>query len=207
MQPQQPPQLSPNPVPSNYLDQIAVPPQKNSLDKKQFLMLVGAGIFVILIVIMLIAALSGGTKKISLERLGLRLQMLEKVSKSSHTKLKSSSLRSINSNLKTALINANRDIAEPLTAAKIELKKVDKNVIAEESGVKLLATLEDARLNAVFDRTYAREMSYQLDTTHVLMASLLKTTRSTSLKAFLEASMKDLGALQKQFSSYSSANS
>lgn len=153
-----------------------------------------------------IISASGGTQVISLERLSLRLQTLEKVSKSSHTQLKSSSLRSINSNLKTTLINTNRDIAEPLTAAKIEVSKIDKRLIAEENGEKLLATLENARLNALFDRTYAREMSYQLETSMVLMNSLLKTTRSTSLKTFLNTAMKDLGALQKQFSEYSAAN-
>ena len=207
MQPQQPPQLSPNPVPSDYLDQIASPQKPSRLTNKLFLLVVGGALAVIIVLGLVIFSIAGAPKTTATERLALRLQTLEKVSKDAHNKLKDSNLRSINSNLKTYLIDANRDIAEPLKAAKIDLKKSDKKLIAAENGDKLKTVLEEARLNATFDRTYAKEMSYQLETTVVLMDSLLGTTKSTSLKSFLGSSTKDLKSLQNQFSGYSTANS
>jgi len=207
MQPQQPPQLTTNPIPSNYLDQIASPQKKPGMSSKLFLVIIGGAVLLVIVLVLTIVSSLGGTKAVSTERLALRLQTLQKVSQDSQKGLSSSALRSINSNLKASLINANRDIAKPLKAAEIDIKKADKELVVAENGSKLKTTLEDARLNATFDRTYAREMSYQLATTNVLMNRLQATTKSTSLKAFLQATLKDLVSLQKQFSQYSSANS
>lgn len=207
MQPQQPPQLSPTPLPSDYLDQIATSPKKPMMNSKLVLGLIGGGIVLLIILVLFIVTSSGGTKTVSLERLGLRLQMLQKVSTDAQKNISSSSLRSINSNLKTSLINTNRDIVTPLEAAAVDLKKTNKTLVTEETGETLTGALENARLNATFDRTYAKEMAYQLDTTTVLMNSLLQSTKSKSLKTFLESSVKELQALQKQFAEYNSANS
>ncbi|MDB5177910.1 MAG: hypothetical protein JWO61_293 [Candidatus Saccharibacteria bacterium] len=177
------------------------------MNSKLVLALIGGGVLLLIILILFIVSSNGGTKTVSLERLGLRLQTLQKITTDAQKNIKSSSLRSINSNLKTSLINTNRDIASPLTAAKVDLKKTDKQLVTEENGEALTASLENARLNATFDRTYAKEMAYQLDRTTVLMNSLLKSTKSTSLKTFLGTSTKDLSALQKQFAQYNSANS
>lgn len=207
MQPQQPPQLSPNPVPSDYLDQIATPQKQSPLNGKLFLLIIAGALVLIITLVVFIFSANNAPKTTSTERLALRLQTLQKVSQMAHKNIKSSTLRSINSNLKTSLINTNRDIAAPLAAAEIDLKKAEPSLIAEEDGEKLTEALENARLNVDFDNTYAREMSYQLERTTVLMNSLLATAKSTSLKTFLQSSTKELIALQKQFSAYNSANS
>jgi len=207
MQPQQPPELSPTPLPSNYLDQIAPAQKVPIMNGKLVLGLIGGGIILLIILVLLVISSSGGSKATSLERLSLRLQTLQEVSTSAHTNIKSSNLRTINSNLRTSLINANRDIATPLEAAKITPKKIDKTIITEENGDTLTAALEEGRLNVTFDRTYAKEMSYQLDRTVALMNSLYKTTKSKSLKTFLNGSTKDFESLQKQFADYTSASS
>jgi hypothetical protein len=207
MQPQQPPQLSPSPLPSNYLDQIASPQKQPGMSNKLFFLVIGGALILTIVIALALLSSAGGSKTISTERLALRLQTLQKISQDSHNTIKDSNLRSINSNLKTSLLNANRDITEPLKAAKIDLKKTDPKVTDEENGEAITKNLEEARLNGTFDRTYAKEISYQLETTTVLMNGLLKTTKSTSLKTFLSASLKDLTALQSQFSTYSSASS
>lgn len=208
MQPQQPPQLSPNPLSSDYLDQIASPQKAPGMSNKLFFVVIGVALLLTIVVaFVLLSSAGSGTKAVSTERLALRLQTLQKISQDSHKTIKDSNLRSINSNLKTSLINANRDIAEPLKAAKVDLKKADKAVSAQENGKKITDSLENARLNGTFDRTYAKEISYQLDTTTVLMNSLQKTTKSSSLKTFLTGSTRDLKSLQTQFAAYSSANS
>lgn len=209
MQPQLPtPDVQPNPMPSNYLDQIATPQQKPGMGNKLFLGIIGGALLlVIMLVVGMLLAGGGSSRAISTERLALRLQTLQKVAEDSHKNIKSSTLRSIDSNLTAYLVNANRDITEPLKAADIDIKKLDKKLVAEENGEELTASLEDARLNATFDRTYAREMSYQLETTATLMNSLYKTSKSKSLKAFLESSYKDIKSLQKQFSDFSASSS
>ncbi len=207
MQPQQPPTLSPTPLPTDYLDQIASPQKASGISSRLFFIIIGAALVLVIGFIILLFSGANTPKSASTERLALRLQTLQKVSQSAHKNIKSSTLRSINSNLTVSLINSNRDIATPLKAAKIDLKKTDKKLTAEENGDTLNATLEKARLNVDFDNTYAREMSYELERTIVLMNGLLKTTRSISLKTFLQSSTKDLSTLQKQFSTYNSADS
>ena len=84
--------------------------------------------------------------------------------------LKSGALRSTNSNLAIFLTNANRDIAAPLSANGIDIKKLDSSVVAAEKGDELKQTFEDARLNAVLDRTYAREMTSEAPHTRAVDA-------------------------------------
>ena len=65
--------------------------------------------------------------------------------------------------------------------------------------------LEDARLNAVFDRTYAREMEYQLATLLALMERVYSSTSSSSLKEYLEESYDNLEPLHEQFAAFDEA--
>lgn len=198
----QPPQNQ-SPFSSDYLDQIAAPTKQPGMSNKLFLgILIGAIIIVIILIVAMFTA-GSSTKAISTERLGLKLTTLQTVSEDAHKNIKSSELRAINSRLTTQLTNANRDIVAPLEAADIDLKKVDKELIAEEDGETLKASLEDARLNGTFDRMYATEMSYQLETTTILMSNLHESTKRKSLKEFLEPSYKDLAAIQKEFKTYS----
>jgi hypothetical protein len=205
MQPSQPPIL-PNPIPSSYLDEIAAPQKQPGMSNKLLLgVIIGA---VLIIIIFFIAALSsgGGSKAISVERLALRLQTLQKVSDNTHKNLKDSKLRALNSRLVTQLTNTNRDIAAPLEAADINIKKADKKLAAQENGEKLTKKLEDARLNGTLDRVYANEMGHELETSAILMENLFKSTKSKSLKKFLEDSYDDLSSLQKEFKDYTASN-
>ena len=204
MQPSQPPIL-PNPIPSNYLDEIAGPQKQTGMSNKLFLGIIAGA--VLIIVIFFIALFSGGdSKAISTERLALRLQTLQKVSDGTHKNLKDSKLRALNSRLITQLTNTNRDIAAPLKAAGINIKKTDKKLTAQENGEKLTKKLEDARLNGMLDRVYANEMSHELETSAIMMENLFKSTKSKSLKKFLEDSYDDLSALQKEFEDYTGSN-
>lgn len=204
MQPSQPPIL-PNPIPSNYLDEIAGPQKQPGMSNKLFLGIIAGA--VLIIVIFFIALFSGGdSKAISTERLALRLQTLQKVSDGTHKNLKDSKLRALNSRLVTQLTNTNRDIAAPLKAAGINIKKTDKKLTAQENGEKLTKKLEDARLNGMLDRVYANEMSHELETSAIMMENLFKSTKSKSLKKFLEDSYDDLSALQKEFEDYTGSN-
>lgn len=196
MQPDQPQ------MPIDYLNQIAPEQKKPGMDKRMFLgIIIGA----VLLVVVLIVIIANSGKTDSLQTLALRLQTTQKIADTAQKDIKSSSLRTINSSLGVYLTNTNRNIAEPLAKNNIDLKKVDKKVIAAESGSELTAVLAEAKLNVKFDSTYAREMSYRLEKISVLMTTSYKTAKSASLKTFLETSDKDLQTLKKEFADFNSS--
>lgn len=208
MDPNQPFSQSPAPAPQppqysiDYLNQIA-PQQKNSTPNK---LLVIVGILIMLLIVTFAAVglsrLGGASSDTKLQTLAARLTTLQKVADKAQPNIKSNQLRSTNSSLNLFLTGANRDIAEPLTNNGVDVKKLDKAIVSKEDGSKLTATLEDARLNAVYDRTYAREMSYQLSTTLLLMDDVAESTNSKSLDEFIDTTKANLEPIKKQMSDF-----
>ena len=197
MEPQQP-------IPSNYLDQIAPEQPKSPISSRLFGLLIGGGILLIVLVVVSIALAASPKAGISLEQLGLRLQELQKISTDAQKNIKDSQLRAINSRVTTQLTNTNRDIVEPLKAAKIDLKKTSKSLSKSEKTYteKLVGKLEEARLNNEFDATYSREMSYELDTVTIMMRAIKKKTTSRSLQKFIDESYEAISSLQKELQDY-----
>ena len=206
-QPQWPPQpsapASPQ-LPGDYLNQIAPQAPKKALFSfgiKQII-IIGIALVVLVSALALIVSAVAGGQKDPVQRLSARLTATEVIATDAQANLKSSKLRSLNSNLKLYLTNTNRDIAEPLLKAGVDIKKLNKNIIAKESTEALSGRLEDARLNAVFDRTYAREMAYQLGTTMTLMSEIYNSTNSTSLQTFLKSAYDSLKPTQESFANF-----
>ena len=201
--------MNPNdnqPIPSDYLNQIAVqPPKKVNFVRKQPILIGGVAIIAVIIILTIISNLSGGIKPS--EQLAARLIATKSVADDATSKIKSPELRALNSNLKIYLTNTIRDIAAPLLKDKINVNRLDKKATVAESNVQLLATLEDARLNAIYDRTYAREMAYQLDTVLTLMRQIYNDTSNKDLKSFLDSKIENLVPIQKQFADFNSATS
>ena len=215
-QQQQPPQpVPPSQVPPSqpqysidYLNQIAPAPQKQGLSSRMFLMVIGGGILLVAIVGLLMAFSGGGsgpTQK--MQTFAARVQTLGKIVTSAQKNIKSNDLRGANSNLSIFLTNTGQGMTDPLEKNGISLTKLDKNIVAQENGDALTAKLEDARLNAVFDRTYAREMSYQLTTLKALMNSIFMNTKSKSMKDFLETTNDSLVPIKKQFDTFNATSS
>jgi uncharacterized protein (UPF0333 family) len=191
--------------PIDYLNQIAPQQSKPGLSGKWVLLLIGAGVIaVIFIAIFFLSAAGGSSQK--LQTLAARMQTLQKISEGAEKNIKSGSLRSTNSTLSIFLTNANKDIEAPLAKSGIKVKGLDKNIVKKEDGAKVSAALEDARLNATFDRTYAREIGFQLDTLASLMKEIHSTTKSKSLKEFLVSTNTDLTAIRKQLTDFNAAS-
>lgn len=191
-------------LPIDYLNQIAPPPQKPKVNKRALLMmviLIGGVLAIVVSFLVFISNASSGPKA-DMQTLAIRMQALQKISDSSQKKIKSSELRGINSNLKSFLSNANRDIVEPLTANKIDIKKLDKRLVAKEEADPLKDDLEEARLNATFDDTYAREMSFKLTTLSILMETIYKSSNSKSMKEFLVSTDDNLQQIKKQLEAF-----
>jgi len=211
MYPNQPPYGTPppqQPLPTDYLNQIAPDSPKKpffSFGLKQVIIGAVALIVLMLILVGIVNALTGGQKS-SLQRLPARLAATEVIATDAQKNLKSSKLRSLNSNLKLYMTNTNRDIATPLLGAGVNTAKLSDSIIALESTTELSARLEDARLNGVFDRTYAREMTYQLGTLMTLMTEIYNSTRNTELKTFLKTSYDSLKPTQESFANFSTTD-
>ena len=196
-----------NPYPIDYLNQIAPEQPKQGMNNKLFFMLIGGGLLVAIIVgILALTSGSGGPTQ-KMQTLAARMITLQTISSDAQKNIKSNQLRTTNSTLSLFLTNANRDIAEPLSKNGVDVKKIDKSIQTKEKGEKLTAKLEDARLNATFDRIYASEMTYQLETTAALMKEIYTSTGSKSLKEFLEKTDDNLQPIKKQLADFNATNS
>lgn len=194
--------------PIDYLDSISTVPRKpaGGMSNKLFFGVILGALLVFVFVGALILLNAGPSSQENLSRLSVRLENLQKISDDAGKKAVSSTLRATNINLALALTNANRDLAEILTANGIDPKKISSTIKDEEKTDELTEKLEDARLNAIFDRTYAREMSYQLETLLVLIKQLETSTQDSAEKEFLMTLRTNLEPLQKQFSEFTAAS-
>ncbi|MEI6053893.1 MAG: hypothetical protein WCQ49_00815 [Candidatus Saccharibacteria bacterium] len=191
----------------DYLNQIAPQSTKVNLfaNKKIAVAIVLAAITILVFIFITINSL---IPKPSLnQQLAAKLLATEEILTDVTPKIKTSQLRTYNGNLKIYLTNTIRDITPLLAKEKIDINKLSQKILDTESSTDVLTRLENARLNAVYDRTYAREMAYQLDTIVSLMTKIQKSTKSSSLKLFLEDAIKNLVPTQKQFAEFNAANS
>ena len=186
----------------DYLNQIAIKPQ-GKFHFSQLQMIIFGGVSLVLVLIALITVINivNGPNR-SFERLMVRLQSTEIIVGDSQAKLNDTELRSLNSSLKIYLTNANRDITPLLSKERITNMNHDTTIAREESGSNISARLEDARLNAVFDRTYTREMSYLLETTITLLRQLYSSSSSASTKDFLNTTINNFVPVQKSFEDF-----
>lgn len=192
----------------DYLNQIAPQQKKPGLNNRMFFFIIGGGLALALIIgalTLFSSGSSGPTQK--METLAARIKTLQTISDNAQVNIKSNSLRSTNSTLDILLTNAYRDIATPLTKNNIDIKNLDKNITAAENGAALTQKLADAKLNAVFDRTYASEMNYQLNTVLVLMQDIYTRVNSKSMKDFITTTTTNLQPIEKELDSFDAATS
>jgi len=167
-------------------------------------MIIGIGVFLAAVVgvLMLLSSGGGASSSEKLQTLSARMQTLQKISDTSEKSIKSSKLRTTNSTLNLFLTNANHDIEDPLLKNGVKPSALDKKIVGKENGAEMIATLEDARLNATFDRIYAREMSFQLNTLASLMKEIYTTTKSKSLKEFLVTTDNNMKPIRTQLAEF-----
>lgn len=195
------------PITTDYLNEIA-PIQNNKGDftGKKRLIIIGLIIATLLSFILLTISvvLSGSDKKV--EILAARLNSTIDIADEADSNLKSSKLRADNSNLKLFLTNTIRDIEPILASDNIDIDKLSESAVTAESNESIMATLEDARLNAVYDQTYAREMAYKLETILSLMKQIYSSTKDEDLRELLENTYTNLEPTQESFAAFNSTN-
>ncbi len=192
----------------DYLNQIAPVTQKSSPFKSKLKLLIIASVAAITIVIILavvVGSIASGNKR-PWQQLSLRLEATTTIATDATKNIKNGDLKSLNSNLKLYLANTSRDFTTHLTTAKIDMKKVPASLTESESTTDLTTRLEDARLNAKFDSTYAREMSYQLAKILSLYQQLYASTNDQATKEFLDTAYDNLLPTQESLASYNASN-
>lgn len=188
---------------ADYLDQIAPKKPKTGLMHNKvalFSTIIGVAVLLSIFLIVLTAVLPNN--KTAMQQLGARLTATKEVVDSAGSTLTATKVRVLNSQLSIYMTNTIRDYTEILSSQNLDIKKLDEKIVAEESNEKLLATLEDARLNGVYDRKYAGEMAYQLSTTLNLMEEIYQSTDKNNIKEFLRTSYEDLKTIQEGFSNF-----
>jgi hypothetical protein len=111
----------------------------------------------------------------------------------------------VNSDLKLYLTNTKRDIATPLKALDINPEKLPATIVSQEKNTGIVDRLEDGRLNAKYDSTYAREMKYQLATILSLLQKLYTTNVGPQTKAMLKSQYDNLLPAYNTVSTFSTS--
>lgn len=204
-----------NPYTVDYLNQIAPKQSHPFFDKKMKIVAVLLGLSLIVGIFMII---SGGTSSDSaneaLLRTYFRVQKTSEITKNYQSKIKNSDLSAINSGLSSSLSSDETKLKSQLESAGVKIPSTEKELSASrivsevnEEANELDSTLDDAFLNAVLDRTYAREMNYRLSVINSSIKGVKSKTRSTSAIEILENISKNLETSIKQFTDYSQSDS
>lgn len=194
----------------DYLDSIATVPKGGSkpVSDKLFFSLIGGGLLLALIVGLLFVFLSSGSSpKQDLARLSAKLQSLQTIADTTQENIVSNNLRGTNSTLSLTLTNAAADLAPLLSSNGINPEKLDKKLTEAEETDVILKELDDAWLNAVIDRSYAREMSYQLERLILLINQIENKTKDSSLKEYLVVTRDKMDPLRERFAQFNAAAS
>lgn len=195
---------TPTPPPYDYLDQIAPKTTKPGMFKPgpKLFALIGGVLVIIVIILSITVNTIVGARQQPLQKLPARLTATETVVSDAQVNLKSSQLRSLNSSLRLYLTNVNRDIGGVLGPAGVDVTKLSQSIKDQESTTELTDRLEDARLNGVYDRTYAREMAYKLATILTLLQEIYAGNYSSDVKAFAKEMYASLQTTQEGFDNY-----
>ena len=131
----------------------------------------------------------------------------EQITKDSKRKISSSELVSINSSLDILLLNSISNMAEPLKKSGLDAKKLESAAKKEKAFEKPMAKLEDARLNAIYDRAYVREIGFKIDSIMLLMEKIDKTSTNKPLKDYLGKTQPDIETVKKALDDFSKSDS
>lgn len=197
-------------TPLDYLDQIApaAPPKKPLLQLNlRNIIIAGLALITLVVIIVNIANAIAATRLGPWQHLAARLSATAVVVDASTTKIKNSSLRGMNSDLKLYITNTLQEMnAGPLTNLGIDAAKLPASITKSEATTEMDARLEDGRLNAKYDSTYAREMTYQVATILALLEQIYDSGPSAETKTLIEGWYKNLEPTYTTLSDFSAAN-
>lgn len=190
----------------DYLNQIAPQEKRRASNDKLFFGVMGAGLIIALIIGVTLLSNSGGPSlTIQLQNLAAQLTTLQQVANSANTSIQSNQLQGINANLAIQLTNANQAITTPLKNNGVPAA-IPQSIISENSDSTLISQLKDAKLNAVYDRVYSTNMTYELSNVLIQMRIIGKESQSKSLSTFINTTEANLQPIYTQLQQFSNQN-
>ncbi len=194
-------------TPLDYLNAISPQQQKPAGFKLSLPKVIIAGVILVVLMLIIVAVIgaAGNSGKTGWQQLSARITVTGTVVTNATPLLKNSQLRSFNSNLKLYLTNTNRDLAKPLAEVGVT-GAIPKDITLLESSTGITERLEDARLNAKYDSTYAREMNYQLSTILSLYQQLYTSSKTDATREYLKKSYDDLLPIQQAMATFTASN-
>lgn len=185
----------------SYLDQIATPVQKKTMNP--LFLWVGIGAILLALLVGVFALLNSGgpsqTEKVS--SFIFRVQALKKLSTDSTKSVQSSELRALNGSMGTILTGIDTTLQASAVTDKKSAKAPKGSKVTVEYE-QIAQKLDDARLNVAFDRTYAREVAYQLGKLRSEMNYIYDGSKSKTLRTNLEKADADIKKLAADFTKF-----
>lgn len=153
---------------------------------KKMLLFIGGGAAALILAVVLLFASQKPADPNMLNEASLYTSYIDTAEITKHSKkyLNSSHLRATNGSLQTFLINSATQMETPMAKSGIDHKKL-KTAAKKPPyhDVKMAEKLEDARLNAIYDRVYAQQVGYKLE---IMMATLQKVKKINTRKSMQE---------------------
>ena len=213
-QPQQPPQYAPLPplrTPSepggtSYLDSIAAPQKQNTLNPFVLWGIIGGVLLVLALFVIFLLNSGGPSNAESFATYAERIQALSKLTTSSKKTIQSTELRALNATTSSVLGTAIQESSSVLNT--VQLKKLPAAAKGSPVTTEFSALdtkLNDARLNVKYDIVYAREVGYQLAKVRSELNTLHKSSKSKSLRAYLEKTDGNLKPLVSQYNEFNNS--
>ena len=209
MQPNQPTPLPPLPSQppefrgSEYLDQIAAPAQTKTMKPWQLWGLIGGVLVFAAIVFFFIIGSGGPSPSERYVSYLHRVEALRDITSKSGKTIQDSSLRGVNASTSSILGTAGQEGESLLSTVNLEklptASKTDPVLVEYE---ELATTLNDARLNAIYDQVYSREIGFQISKLRNEIQSIRQATNSQSLRDYLDKTDKNLAPLATQLSEF-----
>ena len=182
----------------DYLNQIATPPPAEGFDKKTKIIMAVLSLIGILTLIAIFVFSQNSMPKTAPAQVAARVNKLLTISQKYNNKFRSTELQTTNSSLISVLTTAEASMSDPLQAAGISYKEKKKDILALDPSDKLEKKLDEANLNTQLDVTYAHEMNVQITDTIAMMSKVYKSTKSKTMRQWLEKTATDLENIQKQ---------
>lgn len=191
----------------DYLNKLAgtTTPTKTVAPANQKMILIGVGIFLALSLsaLLLVFANQQGPTSTSTERvLYTTIFNNSEIADEASKNIKSSQLSSLNTSYHGQLVNDLSAMSQPLAKRGIDAKELGKAAKKAAAFEETLQKLEDARLNAIYDQTYAAELDYQLRSIIMLMEKVEKLSGNKAMVEYVKKGKSNYTTIQDGLKEY-----
>lgn len=171
----------------------------------------GAVAVVALVIIIVIGALIGGSRK-DIKTLGAALILhtsnTAEVISDYQDNVRSSDLRASAASLHQVLTVTNKDLSDYMSEKyNLKVKNISKDIATQANTAKdgLSNELFEAKINGALDRIFAHKMAYEISLIGAEESSIIKATGDSNLKELLEKNYSSLENLYDKFNDFSEA--